>query len=129
MANEKKIEERKYRVTKGVVGAWSLADKSVFSDVEFARLHPIPDTEIARATIEKETYHDDLLGRLLVLGVIEQVPSDTPTTLTQFGPGASPSSSTKNLGIRQSIMEVEKQREQEKLSALPVAPLNSLQRA
>lgn len=72
------------------------ARPTVFSEADFKRKHPIPDTKAALATIDAETYHNDLLDRGIQLGAIEAapglIPTDTPVQ----------AASLKNPGIKES---------------------------
>lgn len=73
----------------------------VFSEAEFVRKHPIPDSPAAKATIDPETYHHQLLQRLLDIGAIEEAPGATPTESApetlQSAKNPGIASSTKNI--------------------------------
>jgi len=83
---EKKVQarNRKFRVIKGQVGPWryDTPGGTVFDEDTFKRLNPEP-----KEGADKEGYHDALLGRLIVLEVIREVPDTEKTTPTPIGPG------------------------------------------
>lgn len=73
----------------------------IFSEEEFARVHPIPDHKKAFAALDPKTYHAELLDRLLLIGAIVEAPGETPLTT----PG-NPDGRTKNLGIASAAQAV-----------------------
>lgn len=114
---------RKFRVTKGQVGPWSSDPVSVFDEKEFKRIYTIPGTDQAKATIDPETYHGDLLDRLLALNVIVHAPDDELTP-SPIGPEATPGKPVLNESIRMAVKEALDAREKAALN--PALPLNAI---
>lgn len=91
-----------YRVTQAgqQVGPW--VHPAVFSEYGFAAQHPIPDTASARASIDPDTYHDDLIARLVALGHVAEEDGAKPTPV-EAGPHAAA-----NQSIKDSVAEHER---------------------
>lgn len=98
-------QDRIFRVVKGQVGPFRANEGAVFTEAEFRRLNPIPDTKIAASQIKADTYHADLITRLLKLGNIVSDPTAEPTP-TPMRPGGSPPESSSNPMIEQAVNDV-----------------------
>lgn len=105
--NERK-PERKFKILKGQVGPWSVTGHNgkpnVFTETEFKRVNPIGPSGRADESIDPETYHSDLINRLLAMGLIAHAPDDEPNA-TPLGPESSPGKPVRNQSIAESVRE------------------------
>lgn len=76
-----------------------------FSESEFRRLAPIPDTQAARDQINPETYHDELLEYHISSGAIVEDPDAKPRK-APLGPMNNSSLNDKNAGIKVAAQNV-----------------------
>lgn len=124
---ERKATEpgRTFKVTKGQVGPWPLGH--AFAEREFQRLNPLPTSDLAKATIDLDTYHNDLLERLVALGVIVNSPDAKPSP-TPLGPESSPPTNRVTPGnpaIMEAVrVELERREQAAKLSTIVVGDAN-----
>lgn len=106
--SETPAKSQNYEVVKGTMGDWNKGD--VFTLEQFQTAHPIDSTKkLVTDTIDADTYHGDLIDRLLALDVI--VPTDKPATPPRIGPGGyRAGSGAKNQGIKDSIVQAKAQK-------------------
>lgn len=86
---EPERRNRIFKVVDGYVGKFPPGHP--FSESYFAQLNPIPEKAI---NIDRATYYDALLNRLIVRGAIIEAPGETPRTVSD-----SPMPDAKNPGI------------------------------
>lgn len=103
-----KTIERKFKVIRGQVGPWNIAGANgkpnVFTESEFRRLNPIGPSGQADESINPETYHNDLIDRLLAMKVIAHAPDDEVTP-TPLGPESNPGRPARNQAIADSVRD------------------------
>lgn len=113
--------DRVFRVIKGQMGPWP--EGSSFAESEFKRIHAIPENDLAKAQIQSETYHADLIGRLLALGVISELAMGSAAGPTPTGP-ESGNVVPSNIAIKQSTERVLQQRAQEQAAMAAPEPVS-----
>lgn len=103
----------RYRVLKNIS---AFPAGHVFDRAEFERVNPLPADPKAKG-IDPDTYHDALIGRLMVLKAIVRVPDDTPAEAAPEGPESRPAQPILNAGIKEAVDSALKAQEAAKLPA------------
>lgn len=102
MARPTLPENKKFEVVRGQVGPYPFGH--VFSYADFIQRYEIPDTAQAKRDIDPDTYHEDLIDRLIGLEVIRVASSDAVATPAPVGP-ENMTAAPKNEEIRRSARE------------------------
>jgi hypothetical protein len=94
--------ERVFRVISGNVGPWSEHSGHCFTETEFKRLTPLPKE--TPDGIDRDTYHEALINRLVAAKKIRHDPTATATE-TPLNPDGMPQSAVKNPAIALAVKE------------------------
>lgn len=91
-----------YQVTAEAQQVGPFVHPAGFTELMWEKLHPIPDTEHARSENDHDTYHGDLLSRLVAMGKITEN-ANAPVSHLEAGPYAGVQAANK--AIRDSVAE------------------------